>query len=1011
MLSYLVSAVTLAAAVLIRWLLDPLMGDTLPLVTLFGAVAVTVWIGGPRPAVIAAILGYFACSFLFIEPRGSLLFKGIGDVVGLGAYLFTCAFIIGFGQAARRAQARTSEQRELLRVTLRSIGDAVITTDTEGRITYLNAVAETLTGWSQEETIGLPLEAVFQIVNESTRLPAESPAARALREGVVVGLANHTVLVRKDGVECPIDDSAAPIRDEDGRTSGCVLIFRDVTAQRQQDQARAGQLMTARLLASIIESSDDAIISKSLDGMIQSWNAAAEQLFGFTAAQAVGRHISMVIPPERLGEEDRIIASLRAGQRIEHFETERLRSDGRRILVSLTISPVKDDAGNVVGASKIVRDVTRQRQAEQRERDLLAETAAANAKFQAFFEQGSLFAGIMHVDGTLVEANRLSWEACGFTKEQAIGKPFWDGPWWSPSKELTERIRAATAKAASGEIFREEMPYFVGDGSQRLADVTIQPIKDDKGRVLFVAPTGIDITDRKLAEAERQKFVTLIETSTDFIGMWNLNGVPFFVNRAGLKMVGLDDVDEARRTPVTSFFFPEDQARIAEEFLPSVLKAGHGEIEVRFRHFKTGQARWMAYKVVTLPDDAGGPVAFATVSQDFTERKRLEDDLRRLAADLAEADRRKNEFLAMLAHELRNPLAPISNAARALRLGGSGDEAARSASEMLERQVGQMARLVDDLLDMSRVTRGKIELRKERVELSLIVNQAVEAARPLCKSLDHQLSVSLPRHAVYLDADATRLAQVIGNLLNNACKFTDRGGHVQIIVEQDDDRSVTIRVLDNGIGIAADQLPRLFDMFAQVDTSLERSRGGLGIGLTLVKTLAEMHEGSVEARSEGLGRGSEFVVRLPVLKDAAPSVPQEEITAPAMAGRRILIVDDNQDGAESLAMLLDLCGHETHQAHDGLGALDAAERLRPDVVLLDIGLPRLNGYEVCRRIRQEPWGRHMVLVALTGWGQEDDRHRSREAGFNAHVVKPVDHNELMKLIASLERSLFSDRKA
>ncbi len=886
-MSYLLTAVALVVAVLIRWLLDPLMGDTLPLVTLFGAVAVAVWVGGPRPAVAAALLGYVACLYLFIEPRGSMGFNGIQGAIGLAAYLFTCAFIVGFGQAARRAQAHTSEQRELLRVTLRSIGDAVITTDVEGRITYLNTVAETLTGWNQEEAIGLPLEAVFQIVNESTRLPVESPAARALREGIVVGLANHTVLVRKDGVECPIDDSAAPISDEDGRTSGCVLIFRDVTARRRQDQATAGQLMTARLLASIIESSDDAIISKSLDGVIQSWNAGAEQLFGFTAEQAVGHHISLVIPPERLGEEDRIIASLRAGQRIEHFETERLRSDGRRILVSLTISPVKDDTGKVVGASKIVRDVTRQRQAEQRERDLLAETAAANAKFQAFFEQGSLFAGIMHVDGTLLEANRLSWEACGFTKEQAIGKPFWEGPWWSPSKDLTERIRAASAKAASGRIFREEMPYFVSDGSQRLADVTIQPIKDDTGRVLYVAPTGIDIT----------------------------------------------------------------------------------------------------------------------------ERKRLEDNLRRLAADLAEADRRKNEFLAMLAHELRNPLAPISNAARALRLGDSGDEAARSASEMLERQVGQMARLVDDLLDMSRVTRGKIELRKERVELSLIVNQALEVARPLCKSLDHQLSVSLPRHAVYLDADGTRLAQVIGNLLNNACKFTDRGGRVEVIVEQDDDRSVTIRVRDNGIGIAADQIPRLYDMFAQVDTSLERSRGGLGIGLTLVKTLAEMHEGSVEARSEGLGRGSEFVVRLPVLKDTPAPAPQETSTAPAVTGRRMLIVDDNQDGAESLAMLLDLCGHETHQAHDGLAALDAAERLRPDVVLLDIGLPGLNGYEVCRRIRQEPWGKHMVLVALTGWGQEDDRHRSREAGFNAHVVKPVDHNELMTLIDSLERSLLSDRKS
>jgi PAS domain S-box-containing protein len=427
---------------------------------------------------------------------------------------------------------------------------------------------------------------------------------KALREGVVVGLANHTVLVQKGGRECPIDDSAAPISDEHGNVSGCVLIFRDVTAQRRMERDKASQLLTARLLASIVESSDDAIISKSLDGTIRSWNAAAERLFGYGAEQAVGRHISLVIPSERIAEEDQIIASLKAGRRIEHFETERLRSDGRRILVSLTISPIKDEAGNVVGASKIVRDVSRQRQAEQRERHLLAEAARANAKFHAFFEQGALFAGIMDVNGTILEANRLSWDACGYAREQIIGKPFWEGPWWTPSPHLVQQIKAASGQAAAGETFRAEMPYFVADGSERIVDVTILPIRDDTGQVLFLAPTGVDITDRKRAEADREKFVTLIENSTDFIGMCDLNGVPFFVNRAGLQLVGLDNLEEARRVPVASFFFPEDQPRIMQEFFPSVLEKGHGEIEVRFRHFKTGDARWMAYKLLTLPDAA-----------------------------------------------------------------------------------------------------------------------------------------------------------------------------------------------------------------------------------------------------------------------------------------------------------------------------------------------------------------------------------------------------------------------
>jgi PAS domain S-box-containing protein len=1000
--TYATAIAALAAAVLLRYLLDPWMGNTLPLVTLFAAVAAAVWIGGYRPAIAVLILGYLACSYLFIEPRGHIEFTDPGTVIGALAYVFTCTLIILFGEAMRRAQLRASDRREVLRVTLQSIGDGVIATDVRGHITYMNAVAEKLTGWMEREAQGQSLDSVFRIVNEETRRPVENPAVKALRAGVVVGLANHTVLIRKDGQERPIDDSAAPIRDEHGHISGCVLIFRDVAMQRRAERDKVDQLLTARLLAAIIESSDDAIISKTLDGIIQSWNAAAERLFGYTAEQAVGRHISLIIPPERIAEEDHIVSQLKAGRRIDHFETERLRADGGRLLVSLTISPIKDDAGTVIGASKIVRDVTRQRYAEHRELQLLAEATAANAKFQAFFEQGALFAGIMDIKGTLLEANRLALEACGFTKEQVLGKPFWEGPWWSPSQLLVEQIRAASGEAAAGQTFRAEMPYFVADGSERIADVTIQPIRDESGRVLFLAPTGVDITDRRRIEAEREKFVTLIENSTDFIGMCDLNGVPFFINRAGLDLVGLDDIDDARRVAVASFFFPEDQPKIIDEFFPQVLKTGHGEIEIRFRHFKTGAARWMAYKVLTLPDATGQPIAFATVSQDVTERKRLEDNLRRLAADLSEADRRKNEFLAMLAHELRNPLAPISNATRALRFSNGEGGELQAASAMLERQVGQMARLVDDLLDMSRITRGKIELRKERVELAPIVHQAVEAVVAQYRSMNHQLTVTLPPHPIHLEADPARLAQVIGNLLNNACKFTDRGGHIWLTVDQEGGRAV-IRVRDTGIGIAAADQSSLFEMFAQVDTSLERSRDGLGIGLTLVKTLVEMHGGTVQVHSEGLGLGSEFTIRLPVAAAIArpSSQPAVRDPIPATVGRRILIVDDSEDGAESLAMLLRLGGHETYQAHDGQEAIKAAERLRPDAMLLDIGLPILNGYEVCRRIRKEKWGQHLTIVALTGWDQEEDRHRSREAGFDAHMVKPVDHDELLKLLASL----------
>jgi len=998
--TYALALVALVAALALRLLLDRWIGSALPLVTLYGAVAAAEWYGGRRPAIAVVVLGYIGCVFLLLNPQaGRTGFEEAGGVIGLLAYLFTCSLIIGFCEVARIAHLRAHERGETLRVTLHSIGDAVITTDIDGRVASMNAVAESLTGWTHADALGQPLDAVFRIINEDTRHAVESPATKALRHGTVVGLANHTLLIRKDGGEVPIDDSAAPIRDEHGTVSGCVLTFRDVSAQRRVERERAGQLLTARLVASIIDSSDDAIVRKSLDGTIETWNAAAERLFGYSPQQAVGRHISLIIPPDRISEEERIIASLKAGERVDHFETERVRADGTRRLVSLTISPIRDDAGQVIGASKIVRDVTRQRQAEQRERQLLAEAAAANAKFGAFFDQGAQLAGIMDRDGTVLEVSRLTWEGCGYAREQIVGKPFWEGPWWSP--HVKEQIRTASRGVAAGDAFRAEIPYVVAGGVERIADMTIVPIKDDAGSVMFLAATGIDITERKRAEADRQKFVTVVENSSDFIGMCDLNGMPFFVNRAGLAMLGLDSLDDACRTPLKSFFFPEDQQRIVDEFLPSVLQTGHGEVEIRFRHFKTGEARWMAYKVLTLPDADGRPIGFATVSQDVTERKSLEDNLRRLATDLSDADRRKNEFLAMLAHELRNPLAPISNAVRAMRLrDDAGEQTLRSASEMLERQVGQMARLVNDLLDMSRITRGKIELQRSRIELAPIVQHAVETVRPLLNAMQHELTVSLPQHSIHLDADDGRLAQVIGNLLNNASKFTDRGGRISLEVETVGEQAV-IRVRDNGIGIAGEHLSGLFDMFAQVDTSLERSRDGLGIGLTLVKTLVELHGGSVEVRSDGVGHGSEFTVRLPMLSRAAEPVASQAATAPAADGpRRVLIVDDNHDGAESLAMLLEFSGHEVHKAHDGEEAVKAAERIRPDIVLLDIGLPIVNGYEACRRIRSEPWGTRMVLVALTGWGQEEDRERSREVGFDKHLVKPVDHDTLLALVAS-----------
>jgi len=396
-----------------------------------------------------------------------------------------------------------------------------------------------------------------------------------------------------------------------------------------------------------------------------------------------------------------------------------------------------------------------------------------------------------------------------------------------------------------------------------------------------------------------------------------------------------------------------------------------------------------------------GPKRFFTgIVRDITEKKKMEQEIQEHTLQLKEADRFKNEFLAMLAHELRNPLGPLRNGLRILRIAKNDEAEVEKTRLMMDRQLGQLVHLIEDLLDISRISRGKLELRKTVVVINKQIENSLETIRQYVEGQKHELTVNIPNEQLLVNGDPTRLAQIITNLLHNAAKFTPKGGHIWLTVYHEN-KEVIISVKDNGVGISPDLLPRMFEMFTQADRTVERSQGGLGIGLSLVKKLTELHGGTVAAYSGGVGCGCEFIVRLPSAKGAVTLDSKEfEVFT---QGNRILVVDDNVDAADSNAKLLKMAGNEVITVYDGIEAVEAARQHKPNVILLDLGLPKMNGYDVCRAIRKQPAGKTAIIVAMTGWGQDETRQRSKEAGFDAHLVKPVEVNDLTKIITDLKR--------
>ncbi|MCS0613356.1 response regulator [Massilia kyonggiensis] len=627
-----------------------------------------------------------------------------------------------------------------------------------------------------------------------------------------------------------------------------------------------------------------------------------------------------------------------------------------------------------------------------------AERQAAEHRSRAILE--SMSEGFIALDPAwrITYANGAAEAVTRKPREDLVGAQFWD---------LFEHLQGSPQERALRRTALERTRSRIeayDDDAGRWFEINSFPMEGSGGLALYFR----DETDRRRAEEGIRRLAAVAEQSSDFIGIFTPDAGGIYLNPAGRRMAGLDDRTNIAAWRMIDFFPREDRPFVRDHVMAALtIGAAEWEGELRLAQPDGRPPLPVYFKGFAVRDAEGNNIGLATITRDITAQKRAEDELRRVAADLSEADHRKSEFLATLAHELRNPLAPIRTGLDLLRMTPRDPDALARVHAMMDRQLGHLIHLVDDLLDIARITRGKIELKREDVDLKVIAQMAVETSAALIEAHGHRLDVDLPEEPLPLEADVTRMVQVLSNLLNNAAKYTPAGGRVALSAWREDGHAV-VAVSDTGIGIPPDAIGSVFEMFTQVRGSLDRAQGGLGIGLSLVRRLVELHGGRVNAFSAGRGQGSTFTVRLP-LRPGSPHARSggagDVADARPPAPLRVLVVDDNADAADSLVALLDALGHTTWVARDGPEGLHLALDVQPDLVLLDIGLPGMSGYEVARAIRRDQGVRQIVLIALTGWGAQSDQQQSHEAGFDQHLTKPVSLEALEQALAAAARAL------
>ena len=925
----------------------------------------------------------------------------------------------GFGPSQLR------NERAFLAAVLDAVEDGIVACDSHGVLTVFNRASRQFHGLPEAPLPAEQWSAHYHLYRADgvTPLPKEEiPLFRALTGEAVRDA--EIVIATTTGSRRTVLSTGKPLVDDSGKLLGAVVSMHDVSARREvqaardaaiREQARREEAEAAaeslresrERFELLLESSGEGIYGMAADGRCTFINAAGAQMLGVDPDDLVGQTIHSLIHHHRADgtaypeAECRIQNAIRDGAVLRVEDEVFWHRDGSATPVAYTVHPALS-GGKQVGAVVNFSNIAARRKTEEQLR-------ASEERVRLATDAAEL--GVWVWD---VAADRVTWE--NDRLYAMFGLPRTDEP-INAARFLAEFVHpddAALFQQAirdvvqGGDRLRVELRFYRrSDGQLRWAEFTGLLRRATDGTPLRLLGTVADITDRHQAHLDlresEERYRTLFESIDEgFCIIENipdgqggsidhrfLETNPAFELQSGL--VGAVGKTIRELVPDLDAHWFHAYSQVARTGQPQ-----------RFEDESKAMKRW--FDVYATRMGGAGSNKIALLFSDITARKHAEADLRRLAADLAEADRRKTEFLATLAHELRNPLAPIRNGLHLMAHAPDNAQIVSRSRDMMERQLAQLVRLVDDLLDIARITRGKVELKRERVSLQSVAAGAVETCMPLMESARHELAVQMPAEPLMLDVDPVRLAQVVGNLLNNAAKYTPRGGHIGLTAYRENGEAV-VSVSDDGIGIPEESLGSVFDMFTQVGRNMERAQGGLGIGLTLVRRLVELHGGTASARSGGPGMGSEFTIRLPLAGQygGGGDVAEREVEAGGRSrkGVRVLVVDDNVDAAESLAGILELGGHAIRVAHDGFQAIRTALEFSPEIAFLDLGMPGKNGYEVARTLRRTPGLEGIRLVALTGWGSAEDRARSKEAGFDQHLTKPAEFAVVDRLLAEI----------